>query len=469
MQYYLAVDIGASSGRHILSYRKDGKIVLEEVYRFENGMENKNGHLVWDWEKLFSEIINGMKRCKEIHKIPHSMGIDTWAVDYALLDSEDHILGDMYGYRDYRNHDMREKVYSRITEDKLYERTGIQRQSFNTIYQLMAHQVYEPKLWKRARTMLLVPDYFHFLLTGNKVTEYTNASTTQLVSPITKDWDYELMDLLGYPRALFTQIKMPGTDIGDLKEEIREQVGFNCRVVLPATHDTGSAVMAVPVATENGKMKDCLYISSGTWSLMGTELTEANCSKESRMRNLTNEGGYEHRFRYLKNIMGMWMINTARREIAAEMSYASICELASKESIRSIVDANDERFLAPKSMVEQVQRACKESGQEIPVGIAQIAAVIYNSLAKCYADTVTEIEELTGKQFDEIHVVGGGANASYLNALTAKACKRPVLAGPIEATAIGNIVSQMIAAGELKNLSDARQCIAKSFEIKEYK
>ena len=461
MKYYLAVDIGASSGRHIISYLKDGKIVLEEIYRFENGMINKNGHLTWDTNRLFSEILTGMKKCKEVGKVPDTMGIDTWAVDYALLDAEGNALGEVYGYRDSRNNGMDEKVYDIIPEDKLYERTGIQKQLFNSIYQLMAHKVYEQDVLEKAVTMLMIPDYFHYLLTGNKVTEYTNASTTQLVSPITKDWDYELIDMLGYPREIFTEIKMPGTDIGELKQEIENMVGYKCRVVLPATHDTGSAVMAVPVVGD-----DNLYISSGTWSLMGTELTEANCSKESKAKNLTNEGGYNYRFRYLKNIMGMWMINSARNEIAKDMSFSTICEMASKENISSIVDANADRFLAPKSMVEEVQNACLESGQEVPYGIAKTAAVIYNSLAKCYADTVAEIEKITGKHFNEIHIVGGGANASYLNELTAKACKREVLAGPIEATAIGNIVCQMIAAGELKDLTEARQCIAESFEIK---
>lgn len=466
MTYYLAVDIGASSGRHILSYLKDGKMVLEEVYRFENGMKNKDGHMVWDSDGLFTEILTGMKRCKELGKIPYSVGIDTWAVDYALLDEKNQLLGPVYGYRDSRTDGMDEEVYSIISEDKLYERTGIQKQPFNTIYQLMAHKTLEPEVLGQAKTMLMVPDYFHFLLTGNKVTEYTNASTTQLVSPVTKEWDTELIDMLGYPREIFTSIKMPGSEIGELKVDIQNVVGYNCKVVLPATHDTASAVMAVPAVDDKGDIKNCIYISSGTWSLMGTELTEANCSRKSMMKNLTNEGGYDYRFRYLKNIMGLWMINSARKEIAKDLSFAEICSMASMEKIESIVDANDARFLAPTSMVEEVQKACKEAGQEVPQGIAQVAAVIYNSLAKCYANTIAEIESSTGCIYTSIHVVGGGANAAYLNELTAKACNRPVLAGPIEATAIGNIASQMIASKELQGLADAKRCIAESFEIK---
>ncbi len=463
MNYYLAVDIGASSGRHIISYLSDGKMVLEEVHRFKNGMVEKNGHKVWDWQQLFSEIVAGMKKCKELGKIPTAMGIDTWAVDFALLDENDQILGDTVGYRDGRTNGMDELVYQTISLEKLYERTGIQKQIFNTIYQLMAVKQQNPKQLSQAKTMLMIPDYFQFLLTGKKVTEYTNASTTQLVSPITKDWDYELIDMLGYPREIFTEIKLPGTVLGDLTEEIQKQVGFNCQVILPATHDTGSAVVAVPSDSE-----DVLYISSGTWSLMGTELKAAICSKESMKRNLTNEGGYDYRFRYLKNIMGMWMINSAKAEIAEDMSFGEICELASKTTITSIVPANDDRFLAPKSMVEEVKKACAESGQQVPEGIAEVAAVIYHSLAKCYADTVTEIEQITGKSYDAIHIVGGGSNAVYLNELTAEACGRTVYTGPTEGTAIGNIAVLMIATGELKDLKDARRCIYKSFEINTY-
>lgn len=463
MKYYLAVDIGASSGRHILSHLEDGRMVLEEIHRFENGMQQRNGHLVWDSEALFAEILAGMKKCVELGKIPVSMAIDTWAVDFALLDEAGNRIGETYGYRDGRTQNMDQKVYTCISEEDLYARTGIQKQIFNTIYQLMAVKENQPEDLKRAKKMLMIPDYFQYLLTGKAVTEYTNASTTQLVNPVTKDWDYDLIDLLGYPREIFTPIQLPGTDLGELTAEIQEKVGFNCHVVLCATHDTGSAVMAVPAQGE-----DVLYISSGTWSLMGTELKEAICTPESRARNLTNEGGYDYRFRYLKNIMGMWMINSARKELEPDMSFTEICSGAAGETISSIVDANADRFLAPRSMVEEVQQACRKSNQQVPEGMYQIAAVIYNSLAACYANTVQEIEEITGKYFPCINIVGGGANAAYLNELTAKACKRPVLAGPIEATALGNIAAQMIAGGEVKDLDDARRRIADSFPLQRY-
>lgn len=463
MQYYLAVDIGASSGRHILSHLENGKIILEEIYRFSNGMGEVDGEKVWDSQKLFEDILTGMKKCYELEKIPVSMGIDTWAVDFALLDKEDHLIGKTVGYRDGRTRGMDQEVYKVISQDELYERTGIQKQIFNTIYQLMAVKMKKPQELADAKTMLLIPDYFNFLLTGRKVTEYTNASTTQLLHPKTKEWDFELIDMLGFPRDIFTEIKLPGTIVGELTEEIQKKVGFCCKVVLPATHDTGSAVVAVPSNEE-----DVLYISSGTWSLMGTELKEAICTKESMEKNLTNEGGYDYRFRYLKNIMGMWMINSAKKEIADDMSYADICAMASKTTITSIVPANDDRFLAPKNMTEEVKAACRESGQQVPEGIAEVAAVIYHSLAKCYADTMNEIEEITGKNYDCIHIVGGGSNAVYLNELTAKACGKTVYTGPTEATAVGNVAAQMIAAGELADLKSARECIFHSFKINKY-
>lgn len=462
-KYYLAIDIGASSGRHILSHMEDGKMVLEEIHRFPNGMAEEQGRKVWDVDKLFAEIKAGMKKCKELGKVPVSVGIDTWAVDFVLLDREDRRIGSAVAYRDDRTKGMDEKVYGFISEKDLYARTGIQKQLFNTIYQLMALKEKDPDALVSAAKLLMIPDYFHFLLTGNAVAEYTNATTTQLVNAGTKDWDWELIGKLGYPESIFQKIQMPGTDLGSLKEDIAEDVGYTCKVVLPATHDTGSAVMAVPV--EGG---GALYISSGTWSLMGTELLKADCSEQSRQRNLTNEGGYEYRFRYLKNIMGLWMIQSVKKEIGEGLGFGEICDAASKCSIASIVDCNDERFLAPDNMTEEVRAACRESGQKEPEGLAETAAVIYNSLAECYGSAAEEIENMTGISYDCIHIIGGGANADYLNRLTAKATGKKVCAGPIEATAVGNLAAQMIADGALKDLQDARRCIRASFPIKEY-
>jgi len=462
--YYLAIDIGASSGRHILGHLKNGKMELEEIYRFENGLKEKNGHLCWNHDRLFQEILSGIKKCKELGKIPVSLGIDTWGVDFVLLDKEDRLLGDTVGYRDGRTKGMDQKVYEMISEEDLYARTGIQKQLFNTVYQLMALKVKKPEHLAKAKTMLMMPDYFHFLLSGVAATEYTNATTGQLVNPETKDWDMELIQKLGYPAEIFQKIVPPGTVLGELSEEIRKEMGFNCKVIVPATHDTGSAVIAVPTDSDN-----TLYISSGTWSLMGTELFEANCSKESKANNLTNEGGYDYRFRYLKNIMGLWMIQSVKKEIGGSLGFGEICEQASQCGISSIVDCNDDRFLAPANMTEEVQAACKESGQQVPEGIAEVACVIYNSLAKCYAKTIKEIAEITGQEYDIIHIVGGGANADYLNRLTAEATQIPVYAGPTEATAIGNLAAQMMALGALKDLKAARACVYRSFPITEYK
>ncbi|WP_343208040.1 rhamnulokinase [Anaerolentibacter hominis] len=458
--YYLAVDIGASSGRHILGHMEKDRLVLEEIHRFDNELVKKDGETCWDLRHLFEEIKTGMKRCRESGKIPVSMGVDTWAVDFVLLDKDNSIIGNTVAYRDKRTEGMDRLVYQRISERELYARTGIQKLVINTIYQLMAVKERHPEYLEQADSLLMLPDYFHYLLTGIKRTEYTNATSTQLVSPVTKDWDRELIRQLGYPEDIFQQIVLPGTGLGCLTEKMQQEVGFNCRVVLPATHDTGSAVMAVP----SGE-KTPLYISSGTWSLLGVERFQADCSEESRLLNFTNEGGYDYRFRYLKNIMGLWMIQSLRREEGKKYSYAQYCELAEEETIDSIVDCNDGRFLAPDSMIEAVQSYCMESGQQKPVKSGELARVIYRSLAGCYEKAIKEAEQITGITYPVLHIVGGGANAEYLNRLTARAAGKTVLAGPVEATAIGNLIAQMLAAGVWESLSEARECVYRSFPI----
>ena len=460
VRYYLAIDIGASSGRHILAHLEDGKMVLEEVHRFPNGMTEKDGELVWDVDELSAQIRLGMKKCGELGKIPVSVGVDTWGVDFVLLDREGKRIGNAVAYRDSRTRGMDQEVYRIIPEDELYARTGIQKAIFNTIYQLMALKTKKPEQLEKAQILLTMPDYFHYMFSGAAVTGYTEATTGQLISPETKDWDRELIERLGYPGHIFRKIVVPGTEIGSLTESVKAEVGFDCKVVVPASHDTGSAVIAVPTDRDNA-----LYISSGTWSLMGTERMEADCSTESRANNLTNEGGYDYRFRYLKNIMGLWMIQSVKKEIGGNLGFGEICDMASKCDIPSIVDCNDDRFLAPANMTEEVRKACEESGQQVPEGIAEVASVIYNSLAKCYAKTIAELESMTGEKYDRIHIVGGGSNAEYLNRLTAKATGVPVYAGPTEATAIGNVAAQMITAGELKGLKEARACVFRSFPI----
>lgn len=465
--YYLAVDIGASSGRHILGWREDGKIKIREIYRFSNEMSMKNGMLCWDIKRLFEEIKAGMKACAELGIEPATMGIDTWGVDFVLLDKQGQIIGDSVGYRDNRTVGMDQVVSGIISAEELYERTGIQKQMFNTIYQLMALKKQHPEQLDRAESLLMIPDYLNYLLTGVKKQEYTNATTTQLVHAHKKTWDTELIQKLKYPEHLFGELSMPGTVVGTFTDAVQAETGLRCQVVLPATHDTGSAVAAVPSNRE-----EILYISSGTWSLLGTERMEADCRRECQNANFANEGGYESRFRFLKNIMGLWMIQSVRNEWkrnGEEYSFGEICQRASKETISSIVDCNDSRFLAPGHMGEEISSYCREHGLEVPQSKWQLAAVIYNSLAACYATCCRELEALTGKHYDCIHIVGGGANADYLNQLTAKATGRTVYAGPTEATAIGNLLVQMIQNKEFDSLARARECVFHSFEIKEEK
>lgn len=462
--YYLAVDIGASSGRHILGWVEDGKIQIEEIYRFGNSLENRNGHLCWSLDKLFEEIKNGLKKCKEINKIPVSMGIDTWGVDFVLLDEKDKIIGDTVGYRDSRTNGMDEKLFQIVPETKLYEKSGIQKLLINSIYQLFAIKEKSPNDLEKAHNFLMIPEYFNFLLTGNKMNEYTNATTTQLVDANTNEWNYELLDTLGIPKNIFGKLELPGTVVGNLTKELMDEVGFDLTVVLPATHDTGSAVISVPATEE-----DLVYISSGTWSLMGTEIKKAECSEASRLKNFTNEGGYDYRYRYLKNIMGLWMIQCVKKEYKDEYSFAYLCELAEKsKSFQSRVDVNNQLFLSPESMIGAVQQYCKDTKQEVPETPGEVATCIYQSLADSYGETIREIEEMTGKSYDRIYIIGGGSNADYLNRLTAESTKKQVVAGPSEATAIGNLAVQMLRAEEFTSLKDVRRCIYESFNVKEF-
>ena len=463
-RYHLAIDIGASGGRHILGHLVNGKIKLEEVYRFPNGMESIDGHKCWNMEKLFYHVLEGLKKCRDLGKIPETMGIDTWGVDFVLLDESGDLIGNAVGYRDGRTEGMDEKVKAFISEEELYKRTGIQKQPFNTIYQLMYLKEKEPDKLKQGKRLLMIPEYLNFLLTDIKMSEYTNATTTGLVNAEKKDWDFEIINALGFPEGIFGELNMPGTCIGGFSKKIKDEVGFDIKVILVATHDTASAVMAVPAWKG-----DVVYISSGTWSLMGTECDAPDCSFKSRKDNFTNEGGYEYRFRYLKNIMGLWMIQSVKSELAPDLSYGELCKMASLEKINSIVDCNDSRFLAPKSMTEEIKKACEETGQQVPQSLSQVASVVYNSLAKCYGDVFSRLSEIKRHDFKCIHVIGGGANAEYLNSLTAEHTERTVLTGPVEATAIGNIICQMISAREFDSLSKARESVFESFEIKEYK
>lgn len=462
MQTFLAVDIGASGGRHIVGRVEGNRLLTREVYRFPNRMVQTGRHLSWDLSYLFDSILKGMRACKENGLEPDSMGIDTWATDFVLIGRDGESVGPAAAYRDARTKGMDEKVARVIGEEELYGRTGIQKQPFNTIYQLTAVKEQTPELLSKSTRLLMIPDYFHYRLTGVLQNEYTNATTTQLVKAGETHWDRNLIRMLGLPEDLFGDIKMPGTRLGTLLPEVREQVGFNCRVVLPATHDTGSAVLAVPA-----RDPDFLYLSSGTWSLLGTESKEVCTTPAARQANLTNEGGYEKRFRLLKNIMGSWMIQSVRNEYGKNQSFDELCALAEQEKdFPSLLDVNDPVFLAPKSMTRAVREFCRAGGQAVPETLGQVMSCIYRSLAKSYADTVRQMGRVTGRNFSALHIVGGGSRDWYLNRLTADAVGIPVFAGPAEATAVGNLAAQMLSAGVFGSVEEARACIRNSFEIK---
>ena len=457
MKYYLSIDIGASSGRHILSSVQNGKLILEEVYRFENGMTEKDGHLVWDYKKLFSDILQGMKECKKAGKIPVSVGIDTWGVDYALIDKAGEVIGDVFAYRDGRTAEPIKKLHSKIPFETLYERTGSQFQIYNTIYQLYTDKL-SGKL-ANAERFLMMPDFFNYLLTGVMKNEFTNASTTGLMSAKTREWDMQTVRELELPEKLFKKLSDPATFVGRLKPEIADEVGYDLNVVLPATHDTASAVMAVP------EVGQPLYISSGTWSLLGIESPVAISTEEALKENFTNEGGYGRSTRFLKNIMGLWMIQCVRREYNKKYSWADFVKLSKEvKDFNSIVDVNDSSFMAPASMIDAIKAYCAKTGQKVPETPGEIALCVYDSLAVCYNKAIETVEKVTGYKFNVIHIVGGGCQNGYLNELTAKRTGRKVVAGPVEATAIGNALAQLLYDGAVSDINEAKNLVKDSFD-----
>ena len=457
--YHLAVDIGASSGRLLVGWLEDGRLCAREVYRFPNGLEFRNGHLCWDYDRLFAEVVEGLRHCHALGMIPSTMGVDTWGVDFVLLDADGRVLGDTVAYRDSRTEGVPPLVAQRISEAERYARTGIQEQPFNTIYQLFTVR----DLLPRADAFLMTPDYFHFRLTGVKRNEYTNATTTGLVNARTRQWDEAILDTLGYPRRLFGPLQEPGTVIGTLRPELAREVGFSCQVLLPPTHDTAAAVLGAPLQGEGS-----LFLSSGTWSLMGAELVAPITTEESRRANFTNEGGYGGRYRFLKNIMGLWMIQCVRQELGEQHSFAELTQLAEQHAaFPSVIDVTSPRYLAPASMIAAIQEECRATGQPVPAEPGELAQCIFHSLARCYAATVREIAALTGRTPRHIAIAGGGSKNGYLNRLTARETGLTVTAGPTECTALGNLAAQMIATGELRDAAHAREVIGSSFDIEE--
>ena len=461
MDRYLAVDIGASSGRHILGHVEDGKIVLEQVYRFENRMVEKGGHICWDVDALYTHLLAGLRAAKEAGKPPVSMGIDTWGVDFVLLDGEGRRIGDAVAYRDRRTEGMEEAVERIVPFAALYEKTGIQRQPFNTIYQLMAVQSEHPEHLAQARSLLMMPDYLGYLLTGAARQEYTIASTSGLVDVRAKAWDAALLGALGLPGGLFGPLCMPGVSLGGFTEAVRAEAGFDCEVLLPATHDTGSAFLAVPARNPRS-----VYLSSGTWSLLGVEQKEPITTPAARDAGFTNEGGYGGNYRFLQNIMGLWILQSIRRNLDNRYTFPELAALAREaEGFAGVVDVNHRRFLTPDNMLEEVKGACADTGQAVPATVGEALQCVYQSLAQCYARAIADLSGITGVAYEGIHVVGGGSQDVYLNQLTADAVGLPLYAGPVEGTALGNLAAQMIARGAFPDARAAREAISNSFPL----
>ena len=452
MDYYLAIDIGASSGRHILGYIDNGRLKLEEIHRFENYITNQNSTLVWDIEHLVNEVKKGIATCKEIGKIPCTVAIDTWGVDYVLLDESKKEIKPCYCYRDSRTNAVVDEVESLVSPAQLYAKTGIQKQNFNTIYQLYADKK-NGKL-EKAKYFLMMPEYLSFKLTGVCKNEYTNATTTGLVNANAKTWDNDILSALDLPSELFGALNTPSSLVGDLSAEVQKIVGFNSTVIFAPSHDTASAVCACPMADND------LYISSGTWSLIGTEITQPIFSDNARQLNFTNEGGIDYRFRFLKNYMGMWLFQNIRRNLNKSMTYDEMMTLAMNCGEYKYFDVNDRTLVAPDNMIDAIGKLiCSDD-----LGLMLNSA--YHSLAKSYSEAVSEIEAVTGKRFNAIHIVGGGCQDKYLNILTRDYTGKSVTAGPIEATATGNIVSQIMHNKKI-SLATARDLIKNSFDIKE--
>lgn len=450
--YYLAVDIGASSGRHILSHIENDRLVLEEIYRFDNNLVESANGLVWDTESLFDEVLCGIKKCKKIGKIPKSIAIDTWGVDYVLLDENKKEIKPCFCYRDSRTNGVIDEVESIISPIDLYIKTGIQKQNFNTIYQLYADK--KSGRLEKAAYFLMMPEYLSFKLTGEIKNEYTNATTTGLVNANAKTWDIDIIYALGLTGVSFLPLSLPSSHVGFLSEEIQKAVGFNCAVLFAPSHDTASAVCACPMKDDD------LYISSGTWSLIGTEITEPILNDNARQLNFTNEGGIDYRFRFLKNYMGMWLFQNIRRNLNKEKTYDEMMQLAMSCGDYKYFDVNDNTLVAPKNMIEAIGKLIGSDDLGLILNSA------YHSLAKSYSEAVTEIEAVTGKRFNAIHIVGGGCRDKYLNALTRDYTGKSVTAGPVEATATGNIISQIMFDKKIP-LATTREIVKNSFDIKE--
>lgn len=462
----LSFDFGASSGRAILGSFTDGKITLKEIHRFDNEPVYMNGGLYWDLPRLFHEIKQGLLKAKEYDF--ESIGIDTWGVDYGLLTKDGILLANPYNYRDERTIPVREELKKKFSDKELYAASGIQVMNINTLYQLLETKKNHPEIYELADKMVLMPDLFGYLLTGKIYAERTAASTTQLLEPNTKDWNIALIEKLGLKKDLFPKLVDAGTKIGPLKKEICDELGIeNKFITAVGGHDTASAVAAVPAQDDS-----FVYISCGTWSLFGTELEKPLINEKSMEMNITNETGYTNNTRFLKNIIGLWMIQETRRafkRIGKDYSYAEMERLArAAQPFKCFIDPDDPRFTPPGNQIERISDFCRETNQNVPESDGEIIRCIYESLAMKYKYTFEKLKECTGKEFSAIHMVGGGTKDTFLCGMTADFSGTEVIAGPIEATAAGNVAVQLISMGEIADLKQARKIIADSFEAVHY-
>lgn len=429
--YALAIDIGASSGRHILGEYKNGKIEMTEVYRFDNGIAPRDGMLSWDIEYLVSSVLAGIKKCAEIGKIPKTVAIDTWGVDYVLLDKDEKEILPAVSYRDGRTDGVPEEVDAIISPAELYGRTGIQRQQYNTIYQLYCDK--KAGRLEKAEHLLMMPEYLSYKLTGCMKGEYTASSTTSLLNAEKRDWDLEILAALGIKRSLFNEICMPGTRVGEFSKEVEDYVGFSATVVFSPSHDTASAVAACSVGENN------MYISSGTWSLIGIVSQEPFLTEEAQKANFTNEGGKDGTYRVLKNIMGMWLFQNIRKNLDKKYTYDEMMEMAEGSTYEKVFNPNDARLLAPENMIEAIRDCLGEPALPLP----DVLHSVYHSLAAAYVVAVKEIEDMTGKTIETIQIIGGGSQDKYLNRLIREYTGKKILEGPVEATAMGNLKTQL--------------------------
>ena len=465
VDHYLAIDLGASGGRLILGHVEGGALVLSEVHRFSNAPDRKDGSLVWDVDRIFNEIAAGLEKCAAAMGsggVLRSAGIDTWGVDYVLVDKEGKIIEPAFAYRDLRTEPFFKTL---IPDEELYAISGIAFQPFNTIYQVLADKA--AGRLEKAEYMLQLPEYFSHRLTGNlrnkEYNEYTMASTTGLVDAAKKVWAKKIFEKLDLPLRLFKPLRLPPYDIGGLSGEMQARAGFDTRVVMIASHDTASAVATV----EEGS----LYISSGTWSLLGV-VGEPILSEAARAASYTNEGARNGRIRFLKNIMGLWVLQSVRRELNDAYSFAELEAMARNAGKNAepdwTIDLNLPRFFSPVSMITEIKAEYKLRGKKAPESPGELAFAVYTSLANCYKTAIADLEKITGKKYPAISVIGGGSRDSYLNALTAAYTGKKVYAGPTEATAAGNILLQMQAAGDRSVKDGFANLVKRSFDIKEY-